>query len=104
MKFPRVKTTTKLAFELYHTLPYFLSTDIKKMFKCSDATASRIKHLCLDEMQKRDIKMYCEKGELINKDVLMDLAGLNIKQIDKDYAALLKCNLIGGGSDEAGGK
>lgn len=88
--FPRVRTSTEKAFQLYHTLPYFMTKDIKELFGCSYSTAGKIKRVCGEEMEKRGIRCYCEKNEFINKDVLFDLAGINISQLNKDYAQLMK--------------
>lgn len=94
MRFPNVRADVKTAFEMYHTLPYFTAGDIRKLFNgCSGSTASKIAKLTRDEMTRREIKMYCEHDNYLNKDVLYDLAGLDINSINKSYKMLERSSL-----------
>lgn len=88
MRFPNVRPDVKTAFEMYHTLPYFTSSDIKRLFGCAGSTAAKIVKITRDEMTRREIKMYCEHDNYLNKDVLYDLAGLDINSINKSYKML----------------
>ena len=93
MRFPNVRPDVKTAFEMYHTLPYFTSSDIKRLFRCAGSTASKIAKLTRDEMERREIKMYCEHDNYLNKDVLYDMAGLDINSINKSYKMLERSSL-----------
>ena len=89
MRFPKVRTDTEKAFKMYHTLPYFTTNDVAKLFTCDRSTAYRIKVIIRAEMEKEPKKLYTDR-DVIDKDVLYRVAGLNIRQIDKDYAVLMK--------------
>lgn len=85
MKFPKVKTDTVKAFEMYHSLPYFTGGDICELFECCPSTAIKIKKMVNQEMIKQNIKLYCEHSEYVDKDVLYKMAGLDIEKINKSY-------------------
>lgn len=89
MNFPKVRTDTRTAFLLYHSLPYFTTKDVEKLFGCKKTTAYRIKQLIKEKMKEEEKKVYTDR-DVLDKDVLYREAGLNIKQIDRDYRELRK--------------
>lgn len=90
MNFPRVRATTKAAHDTYHNNTYLLSKDIQKLFGCSSSTALKIKRIVKAEMAKRNIKLYSENYGLVDRDILFEMAGLDINKIDKSYRELMK--------------
>ena len=89
-RFPRVSASTKAAHEIYHNNTYLLSRDIKDLFNCSPSTAGRIKRIVLEEMAERNERIYSDIPGLIDKDILFELAGLDIAKIDKSYKELMR--------------
>ena len=75
MRFPNVRPDVKTAFEMYHSLTYFTSSDVKKLFGCAGSTAAKIVKMTRDD-------------NYLNKDVLYDMAGLDINSINKSYKML----------------
>lgn len=94
MKFPRLHVSTIDAFQMYHGLTYFTSGDIRKLFRCSPCTATKIKKMALYEMDAQGIKIYCEQNGLVDKDVLFEIAGLDIKKINKSYKMLQSAKIV----------
>lgn len=88
MKFPRVKTSTSLAFEIYHQRPYFTRADIKTLFNCSDATVSKIVKIIHEEMEKKGVEVYVINHSYLDKKITFELAGLDINEINKSYKYL----------------
>lgn len=89
-RFPRVRASTKAAHEIYHNNTYLLSRDIKDLFNCSSSTAGKIKRIVLSEMAERNKRIYSDIPGLIDKDILFELAGLDIAKIDKSYKELMR--------------
>lgn len=89
-RFPRVRASTKVAHEIYHQNTYLLPADIKELFNCSPSTAGKIKRIVLAEMAKRNERIYSDIPGLIDKDILFELAGLDITKIDKSYKELMR--------------
>lgn len=90
MGFPNVKAKTKDAYELYHENTFFDTGLIKELFSCSSSTACKISTIVRQEMKARGIKIYDESQRLIDRDVLYEVAGLDISKIGKSYKALYK--------------
>lgn len=90
MNFPRVRATTKAAHEIYHNNTYLLPRDIQELFGCAPSTASKIKRIVQAEMAKREVKLYSENCGLVDRDILFELAGLDINKIDRSYRELMK--------------
>lgn len=88
IKFPRVSTTTEKAFLLYHNNPYFTGHTITDLFGCAKSTTGKIKRIVRLEMAERGIKLYCEQTDLLDRDVLYELAGLDISKINRSYKML----------------
>lgn len=89
-RFPRVRASTKAAHEVYHNNTYLLSRDIKNIFNCSPSTAGKIKRIVLAEMAKRNERIYSDIPGLVDKDILFELAGLDITKIDRSYRELMR--------------
>ena len=89
-RFPRVRASTKAAHEIYHNNTYLLSRDIKDLFNCSSSTAGKIKRVVLEVMAERNERIYSDIPGLIDKDILFELAGLDITKIDKSYKELMR--------------
>lgn len=89
-KFPRVRASTKAAHEIYHSNTYLFSRDIKELFNCSSSTAGKIKRIVLEEMAEREERIYSDIPGLVDKDILFELAGLDIAKIDRSYKELMK--------------
>lgn len=89
-RFPRVRASTKAAHEIYHNNTYLLPKDIKYLFNCSPSTAGKIKRIVLSEMAERNKRIYSDIPGLIDKDILFELAGLDIAKIDKSYKELMR--------------
>ena len=89
-RFPRVRASTKAAHEIYHNNTYLLSKDIKDLFDCSPSTEGKIKRIVLSEMAERNKRIYSDIPGLIDKDILFELAGLDIAKIDKSYKELMR--------------
>ena len=89
-RFPRVRASTKAAHEIYHNNTYLLPKDIKDLFNCSPSTAGKIKRIVLSEMAERNKRIYSDIPGLIDKDILFELAGLDIAKIDKSYKELMR--------------
>ena len=89
-RFPRVRASTKAAHEIYHNNTYLLPKDIKYLFNCSLSTAGKIKRIVLSEMAERNKRIYSDIPGLIDKDILFELAGLDIAKIDKSYKELMR--------------
>ena len=90
IRFPRVRASTKAAHEIYHNNTYLLSRDIKELFSCSPSTAGKIKRIVLEEMAERNERIYSDIPGLVDKDILFELAGLDIAKIDKSYKELMR--------------
>lgn len=90
IRFPRVRASTKAAHEIYHNNTYLMSKDIKELFDCSPSTAGKIKRIVLFEMAERNERIYSDIPGLIDKDILFELAGLDIAKIDKSYKELMR--------------
>lgn len=89
-KFPRVRASTKAAHEIYHSNTYLFPRDIKELFNCSSSTAGKIKRIVLEEMAERNERIYSDIPGLVDKDILFELAGLDIAKIDKSYRELMR--------------
>lgn len=89
-KFPRVRASTKAAHEIYHNNTYLIPQDIKELFNCSSSTAGKIKRIVLEEMAEREERIYSDIPGLVDKDILFELAGLDIAKIDKSYRELMR--------------
>lgn len=89
-RFPRVRASTKAAHEIYHNNTYLMTKDIKELFNCSPSTAGKIKRIVLSEMAERNERIYSDIPGLIDKDILFELAGLDIAKIDKSYKELMR--------------
>ena len=89
-KFPRVRASTKTAHEIYHRNTYLFPRDIKELFNCSSSTAGKIKRIVLEEMAERNERIYSDIPGLVDKDILFELAGLDIAKIDKSYRELMR--------------
>ena len=89
-KFPRVRASTKAAHEIYHNNTYLIPRDIKELFNCSSSTAGKIKRIVLEKMAERNERIYSDIPGLIDKDILFELAGLDIAKIDKSYRELMR--------------
>lgn len=89
-RFPRVRASTKTAHEIYHNNTYLMTKDIKELFDCASSTAGRIKRIVLVEMAERNERIYSDIPGLIDKDILFELAGLDITKIDKSYRELMR--------------
>ncbi len=89
-RFPRVRASTKVAHEIYHQNTYLLPGDIKDLFNCSPSTAGKIKRIVLAEMAKRNARIYSDSPGLVDKDILFELAGLDITKIDRSYRELMR--------------
>lgn len=95
MKFPRgVRADTITAFEMYHSLTYFTTGDIKKLFNCSPSSATKIKKMALDRMAEEDVKVYCEDRGVVDKDVLYDIAGIDVAKMNRSYKMLKSAKTI----------
>lgn len=90
IRFPRVRASTKAAHEIYHNNTYLMTKDIKELFDCSPSTAGKIKRVVLEVMSERNERIYSDIPGLIDKDVLFELAGLDIAKIDKSYKELMR--------------
>lgn len=63
MRFPNVRADVKTAFEMYHSLPYFRSGGIRKLFNgCSGSTASKIAKMTRDEMGTDLVEVTAHSG------------------------------------------
>lgn len=91
IRFPHVKTTTEKAFIIYHQNPFLDTKLVMELFSCSRATALRICKIAKTVMDEREIKYHCETL-LIDKDILYEIAGLNINQINKSYKIMKNLN------------
>lgn len=89
-KFPKVRASTKAAHEIYHNNTYLLPGDIKELFNCSSSTAGKIKRIVIEEMAERNERIYSDIPGLVDKDILFELAGLDIAKIDKSYRELMR--------------
>lgn len=89
-RFPRVRASTKAAHEIYHNNTYLMTKDVKDLFNCSPSTAGKIKRIVLSEMAERNERIYSDMPGLIDKDILFELAGLDIAKIDKSYKELMR--------------
>ena len=89
-RFPRVRASTKAAHEIYHNNTYLMTKDVKDLFNCSPSTAGKIKRIVLSEMAERNERIYSDLPGLIDKDILFELAGLDISKIDKSYKELMR--------------
>nr|DAV68067.1 MAG TPA: hypothetical protein [Caudoviricetes sp.] len=89
-RFPRVRASTRVAHDIYHNNTYLLSRDIKDLFNCSPSTAGKIKRVVLEVMAERNERIYSDIPGLIDKDILFELAGLDITKIDKSYRELMR--------------
>ena len=89
-RFPRVRASTKAAHEIYHNNTYLMTKDIQKLFDCAPSTAGKIKRIVLEEMAERNERIYSDIPGLIDKDILFELAGLNITKIDRSYRELMR--------------
>lgn len=89
-RFPRVRALTKAAHEIYHNNTYLMTKDIKELFDCSPSTAGKIKRVVLEVMSERNERIYSDIPGLIDKDILFELAGLDIAKIDKSYKELMR--------------
>ena len=89
-RFPRVKASTKAAHEVYHNNTYLITRDIRELFDCAPSTAGKIKRIVLAEMAKRNERIYSDIPGLIDKDILFELAGLDIAKIDRSYRELMR--------------
>ena len=89
-RFPRVRASTKAAHEIYHNNTYLMTKDVKELFDCSPSTAGKIKRIVLSEMAERNKRIYSDIPGLIDKDILFELAGLDIAKIDKSYKELMR--------------
>ena len=89
-RFPRVRASTRTAHDIYHNNTYLLSRDIKVLFNCSPSTAGKIKRVVLEVMAERNERIYSDIPGLIDKDILFELAGLDITKIDKSYRELMR--------------
>lgn len=94
MKFPRVSTTNEKAFRMYNEYPYFQRKEVKELFNCSDTTASKIVKITKEEMQNQNIRIYTQNPNKVDKNVLYQMAGLDIAAITKNYNTLLKAKLL----------
>ena len=90
IRFPRVRASTKAAHEIYHNNTYLMTKDIKELFNCSPSTAGKIKRVVLGVMSERNERIYSDIPGLIDKDILFELAGLDIAKIDKSYKELMR--------------
>lgn len=89
-RFPRVKASTKAAHEVYHNNTYLITRDIRELFDCAPSTAGKIKRIVLAEMAKRNERIYSDIPGLVDKDILFEMAGLDIAKIDKSYRELMR--------------
>lgn len=89
-RFPRVRASTRAAHDIYHNNTYLLSRDIKDLFNCSLSTAGKIKRVVLEVMAERNERIYSDIPGLIDKDILFELAGLDITKIDRSYRELMR--------------
>jgi hypothetical protein len=89
-RFPRVRASTKAAHEIYHNNTYLMTKDVKDLFNCSPSTAGKIKRIVLAEMAERNERIYSDIPGLVDKDILFELAGLDIAKIDKSYKELMR--------------
>lgn len=89
-RFPRVRASTRAAHDIYHNNTYLMTKDIKKLFDCASSTAGKIKRVVLEEMAERNERIYSDIPGLIDKDILFELAGLDITKIDKSYRELMR--------------
>ena len=67
-----------------------MAKDIKELFDCSPSTAGKIKRVVLEVMSERNERIYSDIPGLIDKDILFELAGLDIAKIDKSYKELMR--------------
>lgn len=86
VKFPRVRASTKKAYEMYHGNALFGTKEIKELFDCGNTTATKIKQLCRVEMQRAGIEL--SVPSCVDKDILYNLAGMDIDKITESYKAL----------------
>lgn len=89
-RFPRVRASIRAAHDIYHNNTYLLSRDIKDLFNCSPSTAGKIKRIVLSEMAERNERIYSDIPGLVDKDILFELAGLDITKIDRSYRELMR--------------
>lgn len=93
MRFPSVRADTITAYEMYHSLPYFTSSDIKKLFSCCGATATKIAKAVKEQMITEDVKLYCEHDQYLDRDILYKLAGMDLKSLEVSYRKLKRGKL-----------
>jgi len=67
-----------------------MTKDIKELFDCASSTAGKIKRVVLEEMAERNQRIYSDIPGLIDKDILFELAGLDITKIDRSYRELMR--------------
>ena len=46
--------------------------------------------MCIRDRAKREVKLYSENCGLVDRDILFELAGLDINKIDRSYRELMK--------------
>lgn len=91
MKFPRINPpTTRQAFETYHSKPYLTRKDLISLFGVGQTTATKMKSIIRDEMDKQGVKLHCEHNELLDRDIVYELAGLDMEQITRSYKILMR--------------
>ena len=89
MNFPRgIRADTKTAFEMYHMFTAFKTSDIRNLFACGASSANKIKKIAIEEMAKEGVKLYSEDRNLVDKDVLYKIAGIDINKVNRSYKML----------------
>ncbi len=97
MKFPRnIRADTVTAFEMYHSLTDFNLSDIAKLFHCGKSSAAKIKKITLAAMEEKGVKLYTEDRGVVDKDVLYEVAGIDIAKMNRSYKMLKSVGKNGG--------
>ena len=54
----------------------------------------KIKKMALDRMAEEDVKVYCEDRGVVDKDVLYDIAGIDVAKMNRSYKMLKSAKTI----------
>jgi hypothetical protein len=79
---------------IYNNCPYMGNNEIEQLFgKMSSQKRVKMKNIVFDEMDERGLTRY--NNTTVNTDVVFEVWGLNIADLERRYSKLRKYGMVG---------